>query len=73
MAFSRSAIILATRAPAVPEEGDLAVDRMLITDPVSGLTFEIAMYMEYRRVRYEVSCAWGCANIKPAHTAILLG
>jgi hypothetical protein len=73
MAFSRSAIVLATRAPAVPEEGDLAVDRMLLTDPVSGLTFEIAMYMEYRRVRYEVSCAWGCANIKPAHTAILLG
>ncbi|QBJ80519.1 P22 phage major capsid protein family protein [Aquitalea sp. USM4] len=71
--FSRSAIVLATRAPALPEEGDMADDRMLITDPVSGMTFEFAMYKQYRRVRYEVSLAYGWANIKPAHTALLLG
>ncbi|PRP68707.1 P22 coat - protein 5 family protein [Chromobacterium amazonense] len=71
--FSRSAIILATRAPALPEEGDMADDRMLITDPRSGITFEVAMYKQYRRVRYEVSIAYGWANIKPAHTALLLG
>lgn len=73
MAFSRSAIVLATRAPALPEEGDMADDRMLITDPRSGLTFEVAMYKQYRRVRYEISIAYGWANIKPAHTALLLG
>lgn len=73
MGFSRSAIVLATRAPALPEEGDMAADRMLITDPRTGLTFEVAMYPQYRRVRYEVSLAWGKANIKPAHTGILLG
>lgn len=73
MGFSRSAIVLATRAPALPEEGDMATDRMLITDPRTGLTFEIAMYPQYRRVRYEVALAWGKANIKPAHTGILLG
>jgi hypothetical protein len=72
-AFSRSAIILATRVPALPEEGDMAADRMLITDPRTGLTFEIAMYLQYRRVRYEVSLAYGFANIKPRHTALLLG
>ncbi|WP_248769070.1 P22 phage major capsid protein family protein [Pseudomonas sp. MWU12-2345] len=72
-AFSRSAIVLATRAPALPEEGDMADDRMTITDPRTGMTFEFAMYKQYRRVRYEVSAAWGCANIKPAHTAIMLG
>lgn len=72
-AFPRSAIVLATRAPALPEEGDMADDRMLITDPRSGMTFEFAMYKQYRRVRYEVSVAWGCANIKPAHTALMLG
>jgi len=71
--FSRSAIVLATRAPALPEEGDMAADRMLITDPRTGLTFEFAMYLQYRRVRYEVSLAWGSANIKPEHSAILLG
>jgi hypothetical protein len=73
MAFHRSALILACRAPAVPEEGDMADDRTLITDPRSGLTFEVAMYKQYRQVRYEMSLAWGVANIKPAHTALLLG
>lgn len=72
-AFPRSAIVLATRAPALPEEGDMADDRMIITDPRSGMAFEFAMYKQYRRVRYEVSVAWGCANIKPAHTALMLG
>lgn len=73
MAFSRSAIILATRPPAVPEEGDMATDSVLITDPRTGLTLEIRMYLQYRRVRYEVCAAWGVANIKPEHTALLLG
>jgi len=73
MAFSRNAMVLATRAPALPEEGDSASDRMLITDPRTGMTFELAVYPQYRRVRYEISLAWGVANIKPEHTAILLG
>ncbi|SCU75530.1 conserved exported hypothetical protein [Cupriavidus necator] len=73
MGFSRSAIVLATRAPALPEEGDMADDRMMITDPRSGIAFEVAMYKQYRRVRYEVSLAWGQQNIKPRHTALLLG
>ena len=73
MAFSRSALILATRAPALPDQGDMATDRMTITDPRSGLSFEVAVYKQYRQVQYEISIAWGVANIKPAHTAILLG
>lgn len=71
--FSRSAIVLATRAPALPEEGDMADDRVMLTDPRSGLSFEVAMYKQYRRVRYETSIAWGASNIKPEHTALLLG
>lgn len=73
LAFSRSAIILSTRAPALPEEGDSAIDRMMIADERTGLAFEISMYAEYRRIRYECALAWGVANIKPAHTATLLG
>lgn len=73
MAFSRNALVLATRAPALPEEGDMAADRMLITDPRTGLTFEVAMYLQYRRVRYEISIAYGVANIKSEHTALLMG
>jgi hypothetical protein len=73
LAFHRSAMILAARAPALPEEGDMADDRTLITDPRSGLTFEVALYRQYRQVRYEMSLAWGVKNIKSAHTALLLG
>ena len=73
LAFARSAIVLATRAPALPAEGDQGDDRILVTDERTGLTFEVAMYKQYRRVRYEVSIAYGWACIKPEHTAILLG
>lgn len=73
MAFNRSAIVLVTRAPARPEEGDTADDVMLMTDPRSGITFEIALYKEYRQVHYEVSLAWGVSLIKPEHTSLLLG
>jgi hypothetical protein len=73
MAFSRSAIVLATRMPALPEEGDMADDRITLVDDRSGLAFEVAMYKQYRRVRYEVSIAYGWANIKPQHTALFLG
>lgn len=73
VAFAKSAIILATRAPALPEGGDLAVDRMTITDPRSGISFEIAMYPQYRQMQYEISAAWGVKGIKSAHTAQLLG
>lgn len=73
MCFARSALVLATRAPAMPEEGDQATDAMIITDPRSGLSLEFAMYKGYKKVRYEVGVAWGVKNIKPEHTAILLG
>jgi len=73
MCFNRSALVLAARAPALPEEGDMAEDRQIIVDPRSGLALEFAMYKGYRKVRYEVGLAWGVKNIKPEHTALLLG
>lgn len=73
MAFTRNAIALATRIPAVPEEGDMAVDSMIITDPRSGLSFEIRMYLQYRRVYFELCLAWGVKMIKPEHCVLLLG
>lgn len=73
MAFSSNAIVLAQRLPALPPGGDSAVDRTTITDPRSGLTFEMAMYAEYRRMHIEISAAWGVKMVKPEHAAILLG
>ena len=73
MAFSKSSIVLATRAPARPTEGDMADDVMMITDPRSGISFEVALYKQYRQIRYEISAAWGFKNFKPEHSAILLG
>ena len=73
LAFDREAIQLVTRAPALPKEGDMAIDRTVITDPISGLSFEVSIYGGYRKVRYELALAWGQKVIKPEHTAILLG
>lgn len=73
MAFDRNAFLLASRTPAMPEGGDTADDVMNVTDPVSGITFQIALYRQYRQVRYEVGLAWGVASVKPAHAVMLLG
>ncbi len=71
--FSRNAFVLATRAPALPKAGDSAIDSMMITDPISGMSFEVRVYAQYRQVKYEVCAAWGVAGVKTEHAAILLG
>lgn len=73
MAFHKSAIQLVTRVPYMPSVGDAADDVIEITDPISGLSFQVAMYKQYRQVHYEVGIAWGYAAIKPAHICLLLG
>lgn len=73
VAFSRNAILFATRLPTAPQEGDLAIDRMIVTDPVTGISFEFVVYPGYRMNEYEVAAAWGVTNIKPEHSTILLG
>lgn len=71
--FARSALILAQRLPALPDGGDMADDRTTITDPISGLSFEVAVYRQYRQVYYEVAASWGVGAPNGAHIATLLG
>lgn len=72
-AFANSAMQLLVRAPAMPAGGDAASDVIYVTDPVTGLNFQIAMYREYRQIHIEVGMAWGMAAFKPEFIVGLLG
>lgn len=72
-ALHRTAAEIAFRAPALPEGGDAAVDRMMVQDPWSGLVFEISAYKGYKKAMYEVAAAWGVKAWKPQHIALLKG
>lgn len=78
VAISRSALQLVTRTPAMPVDPmgrpmDMADDTMIVTDPVSGISFEVALYRQFLQMVFHVRVAWGTANVKAAHSAILLG
>jgi hypothetical protein len=71
--FSSNALVLVARAPALPTGGDMAMDRRMLVDARSGLAFEVALYAGYRKMRAEVSLAWGVEATKAEHIALLLG
>lgn len=73
VAFSADAMAVAMRPPAQPVEGDARLDSMLVTDPRSGVTFELSIWPGYRKVRGEVALAWGTKAVKSAHIALLAG
>jgi hypothetical protein len=73
VAFSRDFIYLITRTPAMPNEGDNAKDILSISDPVSGLSFQVVLYGDYRQVRIEIGLAWGVKAVNKRHGALLLG
>ena len=78
MAYRKNAIHLITRAPAMPvgPDGrpmDSAEDVIELTDPFTGITFQVAVYKQFRQVLFYVGLAWGVANVKTEHSVLLLG
>lgn len=72
MAFSRNAIHLVARTPAVPKRGDMARDAVILRDPYSGISYRFALYPGYYQNKFEVSLAWGVDVMKPEHMALLV-
>ena len=77
VAFSRDYIYLATRQPALPQQasgaGGTLLDKIAITDPVSGLTFQVCLFDRYRQVAIEIGLAWGVKAVNRRHGLLLLG
>jgi hypothetical protein len=71
--FSQNAMRLLERAPSKPEQGDMRIDEYILTDPRSGLSFEVSVWPGQRMVKYEVSAAWGVKNTKSEHTVGIFG
>jgi hypothetical protein len=73
LAFSSDAIVLATRVPVFPAQGDLAIDNEIITDPRTGISFDLRVYPGDGMVLYRLHALWGWVVAKPQHAALLLG
>ena len=78
LGFSRSAVMLVTRSPQMPigpdgKAMDMAEDVIQVTDPVSGITFDVALYRQFMQLVFHVRLAWGYQAIKPNHIATLMG
>jgi hypothetical protein len=73
LAFDRSAVVFASRMPAMPEGGDSAADTYQVVDDKTGLAFEVALYKQFLQNVIHVRAAWGQKAIKPNHIATLIG
>ncbi len=73
IAFSSDALVLATRLPIFPSQGDLAIDNEIITDPRTGISFDLRVYPGDGMVLYRLHALWGWVAPKPAHAAIMMG
>jgi hypothetical protein len=66
MVFDRGAIMLMTRVPSLPREGDEG-QHTLLSDPETGLTFDLGLYKKHRMIQAELSIVWGVKVLNPHH------
>jgi hypothetical protein len=53
--------------------GGILLDSQTITDPISGLSFELSAWGGYRMVTYEVGILWGTKVLRPDFISQLQG
>ena len=73
VAFQKDAIVLGTRLPSAPRDGDAAEGVEIITDPYTGIQFEARLYKQHRQNVLEIGIAYGAVVAKPDNVALLLG
>lgn len=73
VAMHKNAMALAIRPPAVPKRGDMALAREYVTDPLTNITYEVAVYGGQRCNQIQISVAYGVKTINGEHMALLIG
>jgi hypothetical protein len=71
-AFARNAIVLGTRRPAMPIDGDSG-EHVAVQDPLTGIVYDVAKYAQYHRESWEVGLCWGVTVAKNEHLALIMG
>lgn len=73
IALNKAAVEVVVRPPAQPQGGDAAIDSLIVSDPRSGLSFEIAHYVGYGQAMYDIRAIYDVKVWKPDFVALLLG
>jgi hypothetical protein len=73
VALHRQSAELAIRPPAMPNGGDAADDSMVVMDPHSRLSFEVASYKGYMKRMIEVRALYDVKAWKPDAIVLHLG
>ena len=73
IAVARPAMELAARPQKVPSGGDAAVDAISVSDPFSGLVYEVREYRGYKKSLWDITLVYEAKVWESAGVAILLG
>lgn len=71
VAYQRDAMAFGTRLPYIPNGKDSAVDSTVITDPVTGISFDLRWYTGYRMNQLEMSIAYGAKAVNNSNICLL--
>jgi hypothetical protein len=70
---NKAGTVMAIRPAGEPNGGDMAVDRTVITDPVTGISMRLAEYKGYHASQYELSITYGASVQRANLVGVLKG